>query len=42
MYCKPGNENSNILIRAYNKDKKICPVATLLRVLEKNEEFQET
>ena len=31
---KPGNENSNILIRAYNNDKKICPVTTLFEYLK--------
>ena len=37
---KPGTENSNILIRAYNKDKKICPVATLSEYLKRTKSFR--
>ena len=38
---KPGNENSHILIRAYNKDKKICPVATLSEYLKRTKSLRD-
>ena len=37
---KPGNESSCILIRAYNQDKKICPVATLFEYLKRTKSLR--
>ena len=39
---KAGNESSNILIRAYNHDKKICPVATLFQYLKRTKNLLES